>query len=47
MARPLVLDATEVVDVVPPLSAPGLTVEALHVVAQATPAPTLVDGRPT
>ena len=47
MPRPLVLDASEVVDVVAPLSAPGLTVEALHVVAQTVPVPTLVDGRPS
>lgn len=35
------------VEVVAPLAPPGLTVAALPIVAQATPAPTLVDGRPT
>lgn len=46
MGTPLVFTSSEVVDVEPPLSAPGLTVEPLHIVAQTVPVPTLVDGRP-
>ena len=47
MPTPLVFVSSEQVDVEPPLSSPGLTVEVLHIVAQAVPVPTLVNGRPT
>lgn len=43
----LVLASSTVSDVDAPLDAPGLTVEPLHIVSPAIPAPTLVSGRPT
>jgi hypothetical protein len=46
MSTPLVLTSFEVVTVLGSLTAPGLTVEPLHVVSPTVPTPTLADGRP-
>lgn len=46
MPTPIVLVSTVVVDVEAPVAPTTLTVEPLHIVAQAVPVPTLVDGRP-